>query len=563
MDIYKEYGRAFLGVEDDMGDPAVIKRVYGRLEEMPVDNADTAGEWIAAWSEVQSAVAEVVSRAHFAATINTRDEGAETEYKRISEEVIPLAKRLDEKGKRKLLALPPDWVPAEMSIVRKNAEWAVELFREENLPLVTKEIRLRHEFDKIAGEWATEFDGKKQTAQQLRAYLEKADRTVREKAYRAICDMRVADYGRLNDLFDEALTVRKETAANADVPDYVRYKYKDYARLSYGPDDGARFRESIARYVVPAVNEIMERRREKMGIESMKPWDREAIPGGDPPKVYDDVDDLKAKVTGVLGKVDTEFAEAFKLMDAKGYLDLENREGKAPGAYMDEFAEERLPLIFGNAVGTLEDFDTLVHEGGHAMHGFLCRHLLYPEREVPMEFAEVASMSMELLVRPFLDSVYSGEDLERIKLLQLEKTLIFLPFMAMLDGFQDWVYTNAAGAGREKRAEYWCGLEDLYRPYLEWSGLSEYKKFGWQYNHVYTSPLYYIEYGIAQVGALQIFLRSLDDYDTAVSDYKRALSLGNTVGLPGLFNAAGVKFVMKEPDVLEEVVNRTMERIGF
>ena len=564
MDIYKEYARSFLGADDDLGDPADIKRAYERLEEMPVSTQEAAEEWLDAWAEVQSAIAEVVSRTHFATTRNTRDEEAEAEFKRVSEEVIPLASQLDEKAKRKLLSLPAGWIPAEMGEVRKSAEWAVELFREENLPLVTKEIQLSLEYQKIAGEWATEFDGQRLTAQQLRVYLEKPAGDIREKAYRAIYDMHRADYLRLNDLFDEALAVRKEMAVNADVPDYVHYKYKDYTRLSYGPDDGARFREAVAEYVVPAVDEIMERRREKLGVEFIRPWDRDVVPGGgEPPKVYDDVENLKAKAAAVLGEVDPRFADAFRLMDEKGYLDLENREGKAPGAYMDEFAEERISLIFGNAAGATRDFDTLVHEGGHAMHGFLSRHLPYPEREVPMEFAEVASMSMELLVRPFLGLVYPDDYLEPLMLKQLEKPLTFLPFMAMLDGFQDWVYIDAAGADGEKRAEYWRALEDRFRPYINWDGLDEYKELGWQYNHVYTVPLYYIEYGIAQVGALQIYSRSLEDYDNAVRDYERALSLGNTVGLPELFGAAGVKFVMKNPEVLKEVVDRTMGELGF
>jgi oligoendopeptidase F len=564
MDIKKEYARSFLATDEYLGDPETIKRAYERLDEMPVNSGEAADGWSNAWAEVQSATAEVVSRAYFATTRNTRDKKAEAEYKRLSEEIIPLARQLDEKAKRKFLALPLEWIPEDMSIVRKHSEWAVELFREKNLPLITKDIKLSREYQKVAGEWAVEFDGRKQTAQQLRAYLEKPDRCVREKAYKAIYGMHLADLERLNDIFGEALSVRKEMAVNADVPDYVHYKYRDYARLSYGPDDGDNFRESIAEHVVPAVNKIMERRRDEMGVESIKPWDREVTPdGGEPPKVYEDVEDLKDKAAGVLGKVDPEFAEAFRLMDDKGYLDLENREGKAPGAYMDEFAEERIPMIFGNAAGATRDFDTLVHEGGHAMHGFLCRHLPYPEREVPMEFAEVASMSMELLVRPFLGTVYSDDDLKPIKLKRLEKTLIFLPFMAMLDGFQAWVYTDAAGADEKERDLYWCGLEDRFRPYIDWDSLNEYKKIGWQYDHVFTAPLYYIEYGIAQVGALQIYLRSLEDYGAAVRDYKRALSLGNTVGLQELFDAAGVEFVMRRPGVLKEVVDRTMDQIGF
>jgi oligoendopeptidase F len=220
-------------------------------------------------------------------------------------------------------------------------------------------------------------------------------------------------------------------------------------------------------------------------------------------------------------------------------------------------------MIFSNFVGTSRDFDTLIHEGGHAMHGFLSRHLSHLERNVPLEFAEVASMSLELLARPYWDIVYSEDDRRRLGIKQLEHDLCFLPFMACIDEFQHWVYTHPDGESAEKRAEFWHALEDKYRPHVDYSGLEREQDTNWQYLHVYEVPFYYIEYGVAQVGAQQVYLRSLEDYDGAVRDYMHALSLGATVGLPELFEAAGVKFVLKHPEVLEPTVNRIMEQIGL
>jgi len=265
----------------------------------------------------------------------------------------------------------------------------------------------------------------------------------------------------------------------------------------------------------------------------------------------------------VLKNIDPEFEEAFRLMDRMGYLDLENRPGKAPGAYSNDFPEERMALVFGNAVGTSGDFDTLMHESGHAIHSLSSRQLPYLARAYPIEFAEVASMSMELLARPYWDIVYTPEDRKRIGIEQLEGLLKFLPSMAMLDEFQDWVYTHPEGAVSDARDDYWRKLAAKYMPYVDYTGLDRELSRGWQYLHVYEVPLYYIEYGIAQLGAMQVFVNSLEDYPQAVKDYKYALTLGTTVGLPELFESAGVKFVMKHPDVLERVTGEIMKLIDL
>jgi len=564
MDIHKKYPRSFLSPKDDLCDPETIRCAYNRLQQLPMESKGQAEKWLSAWSEICSAVAEVVVRAYFAVTRDTRDQEAEREYNRLVEQVIPLSKELDEKALSRFLSFPQEWIPKEMGIARLNAQWEVELYRKENLPLIAENLKMENEYNKITGAWETEFEGKQVTYKQLEPYLELPDRDLRERAWRARMGLHGGDYERLNELFDRMLSVRKVMAKSADLDDYVAYQYKNYKRLSYDRKEAEEFRRSILEFVVPSVTKIFERRAEKMGIDAVYPWDLKANPeGAQPPKIYETLEELKAKTASVLGSVDEQFSSGFRLMDEMGYLDLENRPGKAPGAYMNEFAEERLPLIFANSVGTSKDFDTLIHEGGHAMHGLLSRHLLYHAREVPIEFAEVASMSLELLARPYWEVVYNELERRRIGIYQLEEALVFLPFMAMMDGFQEWVYTNPDGENPQNRADYWRKLEGEYRPHINYAGLEGEQNLGWQYNHVFTVPLYYIEYGIAQIGALQIYLRSLDDYQSAVNDYKCALSLGNTVSLPQLFATAGVKFVMKEPQVLEEVTRKVMRLIGL
>ncbi len=376
--------------------------------------------------------------------------------------------------------------------------------------------------------------------------------------------MQLADARKLEDLFDKMLKVRKAMAKNAGLPSYVEYQYKRYSRLSYGPKDAERFRDAIKKFVVPAVSKIYERRRAKLGLRTMRPWDLAADPdGAEPPKVYKGIPELKAKALKVFAKVDREFVEAFELIDSKGYMDLDNRPGKAPGAYCNDYAEERMTVMFCNSVGTSGDFDTLMHEGGHAIHGLLSRHWNALARDVPLEFAELASMSMEMLARPHWGLVYKPADAKRVGIQQLESTLAFLPFMAMLDEFQSWVYADPRGAKAAERAKFWRVLEKKYRPHVDWTGLDAESGMGWQYNHVYTVPLYYVEYGIAQVGAAQVFLRAKKEYARAVKDYKAALSLGCTVSLPELYSRAGIKFVMDEPGVLRKVVDGLSKEIGI
>jgi oligoendopeptidase F len=564
MDLKKSYPRRFLKKGEDMGNPKTIKGAYARLAKLPLGSKGDVAKFCEVWGEVVSAISEVHARAYWGVTVDTRDKKAEKEYARVAEKVLPLQEKLDDAVKKRFLKMPKVWVPKDLGVFRDKADWAVKLFRESNLQLLSENVKLANQYQKMVSEWQTDFDGKKLTASQLRPYLEKPDRKVRERAWRARMKMQAADYQNLDKLFDRMLKTRKQMAKNAGLKDYVEYQYRRYSRLSYNRNDSAKFREAIRKYVVPAVTQIFEKRRKMLRLKSIRPWDLAANPEGvEPPKVYKDIPDLKAKAAKVMGKIDPEFAMALKLMDRKGYLDLDNRPGKAPGAYCNDYAEERMVVIFCNSVGTSGDFNTLMHEGGHAMHGLLCRDKNAMARDVPLEFAELASMSMEKLARPYWNIVYTKKDEERIGREQLESALIFLPFMSMLDEFQAWVYSDPKGGNAKERAKFWLSLEKKYRPHIDWSGLQYEEGMGWQYNHVYTVPLYYIEYGIAQVGALQVFLRSKKNYQMAVRDYKKALALGCTKGLPELYATAGIKFVMKYPDVLKTVAEGISKEVGL
>lgn len=564
MDIFTPYPRRFLATDENLGDPAVLRAAYERLLALPVGIQAEVDCWLAATNEIDDVLDEIVSKANFAFSCNTADEAAEKEFQRLIDEILPINQEMSEKVNQVFLAIPAGMLPSNMSVRRKKAEWEVEIYRDANIPLTQEANTQTMQYDKMVGSWRCDWEGKQVTPQFLSLYLTKPDRSLREKAYRAQKTPFRASIGKQNELYKQMMKVRKQMAVNSDMGDFMHFMYKGKGRLSYTPEDTKRFRDAIRQYVTPLVSRIFEKRAKMMGIESIRPWDLQVEPEGkEPPVVYSDMKDLKQKTARLLHEVDPAFSEAFLFMDFKGLLDLDNRENKAPGAYCSTLGEMRLPLIFANSVGTARDLDTVIHEGGHAMHSLLARALPNNIRHAPMEFCEVASMSLELLVRPFALTVYKEEDWKRIARKQLEDALVFLPFMSMIDEFQSWVYIDPAGEKPEARAEYWRDLDKKYRPYINWEGFEDVGSNGWMYNHVFTVPFYYIEYGVAQIGALQIFLRSLENYKAAVDGYQKALSLGGSVGLPELFETAGVRFVLKHPEVLADVVDKISKLIDL
>ncbi|MCB1176425.1 MAG: M3 family oligoendopeptidase, partial [Leptospiraceae bacterium] len=443
----------------------------------------------------------------------------------------------------------------------KETKARKEIFRKENIELFTKDSLLSQEYQKIIGSWMVDFEGKKQTVQQVQIYQESPDREIREKSYLAKVKVHIDDAEKLNDIFDEMLIVRKKIAKNAGFENYRDYKFVENNRFDYSPKDCLEFHDAIAETIVPLLNELVDSKKSKLGVSSYRPWDMYFDPESRGIiKAFSNEDEFCEKVEKVFYSLGNVIGDYFKFMRENKLLDLTSREGKAPGGYMTDFSERRVPFIFMNAVGTKRDVDTLLHEGGHSFHSFEAREQgLKSYRSSPLEFAEVASMSMELLGRPYFHFVYSPEDTKAVKKEQLVKILEFFPFMAMIDSFQHWVYTTDKN-GREERGNKWQELNKKFQPFLDMEGLEEIEKTRWQYPHVFTVPFYYIEYGIAQIGALQIWKNSLVDEKKAVKDYLNALSLGGSRPLPELFKAANIKFAM-DKNTLKELVKLIKKEI--
>lgn len=526
-----------------------IGPLYEELAAHPLD-AGNVREWLAGWSSLSRVLYEMQARLAVATTVNTADEEANRLYKRYLDEISPPAQEAEQRLRLKLLASGLEPEGFELPLRRMRAE--SELYREANVPLLTEEEKITTEYDRITGAWTVEWEGRTVTLRQLMRVYQEPDRGRRERAWRLESERRLRDRERLRELWGRALRLRLRIAANAGMADYREYRWRQLQRFDYTPADALNFHRAIEDEVVPRVAARLEKRRAELGVDRLRPWDLHVDPAGRAPlRPFERVDDLEAKVASMFHQVDPALGGQFDTMRREGLLDLANREHKAPGGYMDSFPVTRRPFIFMNAVGLQDDVQTLLHEGGHAFHFFESAHLPYfALQHAPMEFNEVASMAMEFLGAPYLPEraggFYSEADAARAHAHHLEEVLQLWPYVAVGDAFQHWVYTHPEEALIPER----CDAEYLaqwrrFMPVVDWSGFEEILACRWhRVPHFFRHPFYYLEYGIAQLGAVQVWGNALRDHPRAVRRYREALALGGSRPLPGLFQAAGATFAL-------------------
>jgi len=408
------------------------------------------------------------------------------------------------------------------------------------------------------------------TMPQIGQKLAEPDRALREEAWRAASQRRQQDTGRLDDIFDEMVSLRHKIALNAGKPNYRDYKFKQMYRFDYTPEDCNCYHNAVIETAVPAFGRILRHRRQVMHLDTMRPWDffpvQPADPYGRAPlRPFTQVKELVSGVRNIVRQLHPDFDRLITDMDTLGLLDLASRKGKAPGGYQASLQERRQQFIFGNVVGSNSDIDLLLHEGGHAFHAAACcDEPLAAYRHAPIEFCEVASMTMELLGSRYLDEFYNTADTRRAWREKLEGTVYGLIWVANIDAFQHWIYEHPQ-EDRQRRHEAWVQINQrFFGQFYDWSGLSEYHKTAWHKQlHIFQCPFYYIEYGIAQLGALGIWLQAQDNIDAAVNHYRAALALGGSKPLPELFAAAGLEFDFSARTVgpLVEAVMNEWEKV--
>ncbi len=523
-----------------------LEPLYQQLLNRPLATGPDIDQWLFDWSELAAVVGEESARRYIAMTCATEDKELERAYMQIVEEVDPQVKTISDKLAQKLLAAV-DAIghhPAHYAVLLRSLRNAVELFRAENVPLETELEKLAQQYQKIVGAMMVSFRGEERTLQQMDLFLEEKDRAVRQQAWELSARRRLQDAEALEDLYDKMLALRASVARNAGFANFRDYLFRHNERFDYTPEDCFRFHESVETLVVPVLRELLEQRRQALGVDRLRPWDVACDRYGRAPlRPFDSTVRLAAGCHEIFQCVDSELAAEFQEMIDRGLLDLASRKGKAPGGYQYDLTEVRLPFIFMNAVGTGDDIYTLLHEGGHAFHLFAARHQpLIHYRQAPIEFCEVASMGMEQLASDHLGVFYSPPDAARARLENFIDIITFLPYCATIDAFQHWVYTHE-GHTREERAAAWLDLVKRFSPVIDYSGYEDMQRYRWQAKlHVYLYPFYYIEYGIAQLGALQLWANSRADYTGTIKAYKQALALGGSQPLPTLFETAGIRF---------------------
>lgn len=543
--------RQFVPQDFDPADWAQVEPIFRQLLDRDLDTADAIERWLADYSELSAVMGECGSRRNIDYACHTDDEAIEKAYlywvENISPKLKPLGNKLQERylhaaGLSKLSAQRYD-------ILTREWRASFELFRETNVPLQTQVTKLNSEYDKTIGAMLVEYDGKEQTLQQLARYQEETDRSVRQEAWELSANRRLEDREKLDNIFQEMTELREQMAKNADCDNYLDYSWKSWQRFDYTPKDCRDFSDAIEAVVMPRIKELDEQRQASLGLDTLRPWDGAVDVKGRGPLRPFPADAPEKMVSGakeIFGKIEPSLAEDFATLKFGPNLDLESRKGKRAGGFQASLSEVKQPFIFMNAAGTQRDVDTMLHEAGHAFHYMWASQAepLVFMQHAPIEFCEVASMSMELMGCDHYGVFYGHEEeAARAKRKQLEGIIRILPWIATIDMYQHWLYTNP-GHDIAARTEAWKEISGRFTsPVLDYSDYDSVVAHRWHAQlHLFHIPFYYVEYGIAQLGALQLWLKYKNDPAAALQGYRDGLTLGGTKPLPQLFEGAGIKF---------------------
>ena len=531
-----------------------IEPFMNDLRDRKLSCSNCLETFIADRSSLSEVISEARARLYIDMTCHTDDEEIQKSWMQFVENVQPkLSEYSDILNRRLVEHQALDELPERFGILVKGIKTDIAIFREENIPLSTQATKLVTEYNEICGAQMVEFDGEQKTFAQMAIYFENTDRKIREDAWKAVSERRFEDNERVSEIYDELIQIRHKMAINAGFEGFQQYMFASMHRFDYSIEDCLEFHESIETVCQPLRHRTDGERMRDLGIDSLRPWDMGVDVKGRPPlQPFNDVQEMVDGCSRIFHNMSEELGNYFDQLDANDCLDLDSRKGKAPGGYQYYLQKSRLPFIFMNAAGTQRNIETMIHEAGHAFHSFYSGHLdLIHERDSPIEFAEVASMSMELLTHPHWEEFYDNKDADRARRKHLEDIISFMPWMATIDAFQHWVYANP-NHSREERAEKWLELGERFGPKVDMTGFEDIHKVSWQrQGHLFGVPFYYVEYGIAQLGALQMWKYHRRDTQDALDRYKAGLSLGYTRGLTELFQASGLELSFSESYVGE------------
>ena len=564
----KKLPRYFVPIDFIVTDWQNLEPFFKDLLERNIHKKEDLEKWLKDQSELEALVNEDACWRQIKMTCDTENKTLEEAFTFFCMEIQPKIQPYSDALNKKLINHPlAKELDAEKYFTYlRSIRKSIELFREENIPIQAELSVLQQQYGVISGKMTVTVNGKEYTLQQATKFLESHDRVLREEVYRKINGRRLEDKETLNTLYDQLIKKRNREALNAGFANYRDYRFKELGRFDYTAADCYQFHDAVKQHVLPLVNIIYQKKKEKLGLNSLRPWDIEAEPAGIKPlHPFKTSEELIEKSIECFSKLRPFFGECLKKMQELKHLDLESRKGKAPGGYNCPLAESGAPFIFMNAAGQMHDVTTMLHEGGHAIHSFLAHPLeLNGFKEYPMEIAEVASMAMELMSMDEWETFFSNkENLQRAKEHQLERVITIFPWIAIIDKFQHWIYEHPVHTHDERTAMWNEILNEFRDDVIDYSGLETYRSNAWQRQlHLFEVPFYYIEYGIAQLGAIGMWMQFKENRQLAMDNYCRALALGGTKTLPELFKTAGLQFDFspEKIKVLMEFVEKEMNR---
>lgn len=557
LDIPQKPVRKFIPENLNLDEWNEVEPLLKDLAERNISTKSEFNKWLLERSEMEAVFAENVGRRYIKMTVNTKDDQAAKSYEHFVTNINPKISPFDDVLNKKLNESPfkKEMNDAGYDIYFRGIESAIELYRDENNDIFAKDAQLGQKYGAISGKQTITYKGEEITMQQAGTHLKSTDRKERKEVFDLTAKRRLADADEMDSILTEMVKIRTEAAKNADFENYRDYKFKAMGRFDYEVKDCFDFHNSIAKEIVPIVKTFAEERKSKLGYDTLKPYDLSVSLDGKPPlKPFKSGEEMLDKTIELFYKIDTYCGERLEIMKEMKHLDLESKTGKAPGGYNYPLYEIGVPFIFMNSVGLHRDLVTMVHEGGHAVHSFLSRDLpLTSFKSLTSEIAELASMSMELISMEHWDSIYDNEeDLKKAKKEQLEGVLEVLPWVATVDAYQHWLYENANHSVDERHAAWLEISKKFSTNTTDWSDYPAYQKITWQKQlHIFEVPFYYIEYGMAQLGAIAMWRNYKQNPSKTMQQYKAALALGYTKSIPEVYETAGVKFDFSQAYVSE------------
>lgn len=564
----KKLPRTFLPTDFAVTDWASLEPYFKNLLERAITGKASLEQWLKDQSELEAAVSEDACWRQIKMTCDTENKELEEAFNYFCLQIQPQIQPMADALNKKLMATPflSELEKEKYHTYLRSIRKSIDLFREENIPLQAEAAVLQQQFGQITGAMMVTVNGEEYTLQQAAKFLENPDRKLREEVYRKIQDRRLQDKDKLDELYDKLIALRNKEAQNAGFDNYRDYRFKELGRFDYTKEDCFQFHAAVKQHVLPLVNDIYKKKQQQLGLEELRPWDLDAQPEGQQPlRPFKTGEELLQKSIACFNELRPFFGQCLQKMKELQHLDLESRKGKAPGGYNCPLAESGAPFIFMNAAGQMHDVTTMVHEGGHAVHSFLAHPLsLNGFKEYPMEIAEVASMAMELFSMDHWNVFFNdAEELSRAKEHQLERVISIFPWIAIIDKFQHWVYEHPAHTHEERTAAWVAILKEFQDGVVNYEGLDNYRSNAWQRQlHLFEVPFYYIEYGIAQLGAIGMWKQYKANPQQALDNYCNALSLGGTRTLPELYKTAGLEFDFSPEKIkgLMEFVKTEMDK---